>query len=248
MKELLQKRLAAWLNINPEDIKWDSDDKGGSFSLHDCAQCPPKKKSACDSEEILRVDSKCLPVTAIRLDDTLKLLRNTLKRSQKNIVNKQSICDYLMTDAAQRKIVFCELTCSRKEYVDGPGNKRDKAREQMKKSVEFVLKDPGSKECRDCWDYAAKCNERVCLFAWRAPLSPTDSTADPRPQEDNNPGTRAPQPPTISTTDSDRLSPKNMQNFHVRQARNVAPLLSEAPIAGLPFKTVEVQFPTVYEY
>lgn len=77
-------------------------------------------------------------------------------------------CDYLFVDTSSEhgKIAFCDLTCSEEKYVNPNGGKyvtgkRAKASEQMRKSLEHLLREPLTAH------YILTFPDKVCLFAWR---------------------------------------------------------------------------------
>lgn len=147
------------------EVQLDMEVKTAPFVLSDpcsCCVCPQqadtKGYDVCN-QEILRVDNHGATIEVVRFEEFIQQFRK-LQNTQR--------CDLIMADAGmeRNKIVFCDLCCYEEKYVEPntgyyPEGKRAKARQQMKQSIEILIRE--STTAVNLLTYANK----VCLFAWR---------------------------------------------------------------------------------
>lgn len=142
----------------------------GLFALSDskacqaCHRLPARQDRTECNEEVLKVNSSDTIVDVVNFEEFL---------SQFEKVPTSVRCDFLIADhgMSNRKIIFCDLTCSEAKYVEDNssirnGNKRAKAFQQMKRSIETLMDETNSNHSLiavNLLTYA----EKVCLFAWR---------------------------------------------------------------------------------
>ena len=127
-----------------------------------CNQCHANRSSRSDcNEEILKVDTNGVEVAVVRFEKYIEQFIGT----NANIADR---CDLILTESgmAHNKIVFCDLCCYEEKYVEPnkgkyPMGKRAKARQQMERSIDVLLKE--STTAVNLLTYP----EKVCLFAWR---------------------------------------------------------------------------------
>lgn len=137
-----------------------------SFVLSDmkaCRSCHQSRpeRSRCN-EEVLKVELNGEDVAVVDFEMYAGQFDNTP-------LAIKSRCDYLLADGdigSHVKIAFCDLTCSDSKYVE-PNNgryvlgKRAKAREQMKSSINALLRVPLVAH------YILTFPKKVGLFGWR---------------------------------------------------------------------------------
>lgn len=129
----------------------------GKFSLSDSNTCNGPRNVHCDvncNKDLLNLYSD-REVTILAFDEWLSKKRNER-------------CDYILFDSGEEKLkfAFCELTCSRQEYVDpseGKIGKRAKAFNQITESWMAISKseNPVFKA------YVLQFVEKIGIFGWR---------------------------------------------------------------------------------
>lgn len=163
MRQLLTERLPQQYGISKQ-IDLPEKLYTGQFSLSDssaCISCKAKftDRADCD-EQVMYIKGTNLHV--VDFETYVKQFENTALRIKQH-------CDYMLYDVNEkgRAIAFCDLTCSAEEHVEPnssdsyPLGKRFKAFEQMKNSLELLLK-------VDLLNIQIlTCQQKLALFGWR---------------------------------------------------------------------------------
>lgn len=161
------------------DVNVPLEMRHGVFALSDaksCADCKRKRPSraGCD-ENVLKVDSRSAEIVVVQFEEYLGQFKS---------LNSEARCDLLMAESREEgnKVVFCDLCCYDEKYVEPnagkyPEEKRAKARQQMRQSVELLCRADNVTKIR-----LLTYPEKVCLFAWRDPNIP-DKPAVPKPRD-----------------------------------------------------------------
>lgn len=112
----------------------------GDFVLSDEKSCSTCKSVGACNKEILKINS-AESVAVVNVETLLAKFNPAMLQSLRN-------CDYFMCDAedgyAARKVAFCDLTCTREEYLEPgistryPEGKRRYAVGQMKSMAGFL--------------------------------------------------------------------------------------------------------------
>lgn len=130
-------------------------------SCNSCLANPKRINRANCNREILRVENNGVKIAVVEFEKYIEQFIGT----DADIADR---CDLILTESGMvhNKIVFCDLCCYEEKYVEPnngkyPMGKRAKARQQMERSIDVLLKE--STTAVNLLTYP----EKVCLFAWR---------------------------------------------------------------------------------
>ena len=166
IREILKVYFPIESGLGNNQIDVDIETKNAKFSLSDekaCSSCSINEEC---NKEVLIVNNNAQNIDVV--DFEMYITKNSFDEQTK-------VCDKILANSGgnRRKIMFCELTCMKEQYVElneglYPQGKRARAREQMEKSIEFLLK-------KDVTSVnILTFPEKTCLFAWRDPNVPND--------------------------------------------------------------------------
>lgn len=210
---------------NPQDINVPIYRISVPFSETDAQSCkrchelPERAYRYGCNEEILKVNNSGKELAVVRYEEYIGQFAGT----DANIKDR---CDLLITDSGENheKIVFCDLCCYEEKFVEPntgeyPQGKRAKARQQMCKSIEVLIRE--SVTAVNILTYP----ERVCLFAWR---------------DYDIPAT-----PVLASRGDARA---NMQVFGSIVSNMTAQTTSHHNIMGHGFTFMQVKYPSEYKW
>ncbi len=173
IEQLLGEVVPRAFDCKPKVINVPIDKKNAPFTMSDtraCGRCQELKpeRHECNNE-ILKVNNNGHEIAVVNWEKYVGQFGKEIKR-----------CDLLMTESGEShgRIVFCDLCCYEEKYVEPnegihPEGKRAYARDQMKQSIEVLLKEP------DTEHFVLTYPDKVCLFAWRdynVPEEPVSAT------------------------------------------------------------------------
>ncbi len=184
MKDLLERELSLMIAEEAQEGDWGlTDDK----SCKDCSVHAKYFYSSCQDRIVMKLHSN-ISVKEIRLENVFQ---------ESTAFRAEGCCDYLLYTAD--KIVLCELTCIRPEYLrtGNNGGKRAKAYSQLLGSV---------KKLKQFNSFGAKVSNlktREAIFAIRKKLFAVEM------QEDSVQGAMR---PFIKVSDIERRGKSDMGN------------------------------------
>jgi hypothetical protein len=150
IETLLKDKLPHAYGVAILGITLTYKEETGVFELGDKKPCLECKKIGCN-EKMMKVDSADNIITVVEYEDYL----NQFKKQD---YGKGRRCDYMMFDANDHKVVFCDLGCYSEKYVE---KKRNKTYLQTSDSLKRFLHKPCGK------DFIDKFNEKVLIFGRR---------------------------------------------------------------------------------
>lgn len=226
LEELLLHSLPIELGVSPVGINLDIRLETEPFALsdgkacHDCHLIPERVNRADCDETVMKVDNAGHEVKVLNLEKYVCQFDNTPARFSER-------CDFLLLDDNERhrKIAFCDLTCSDKKWVEPnqgkayPQGKRAKARSQMIKSMEILMKQNVLEL------YILTFAEKVCLFGWRDYNAPETPVAPERGHV-----------------------LQNLQAFMTTPSSMARKMTAEENVMQHSFKFVQVKYPQPYTW
>ena len=223
IQHLFKNRYPSAYGLNPSTINVPWETYTTSFSISDrlaCTRCHSIREDRKDcNEEILRIDPN---------EKTILLLNfeSYIQQFTKVIPNLRDKCDYFLYSETEkeRKIAFCDLTCSDIKWVKAnsgkyPEGKKAKARQQMSKSIEYLVADPLIGE------FIYTCSKKLFIFGWRDYNAPLEAI---KPQKNS-----------FST---------NLQAFMTTPSGMAKQLTSKVALKKETFDVVTVKYPSVYQW
>ena len=174
IEELLKVQYPNRFGIDVDRISVSITTRSGLIELSDAKACTDcvrlrPERNLCDriNMKLNTSDSRIYVVD----------FEGYISQFDKTTAKIKDRCDYIIADdmTCHNKIAFCDLTCSAEKYVNSyhgkyPLGKRAKAKSQMEKSIESLLKE------ELLANYILTYPNRVCLFGWRDYNVPDNAT------------------------------------------------------------------------
>ena len=166
IREILKEYFPIESGLGDNQIDVNIETKNATFSLSDEKACSSCNINGKCNKEVLIVNNNAQNIDVV--DFETYITKNYFAQQTK-------VCDKILADKGgnRRKIMFCELTCMKEQWVEPntgkyPQGKRARAREQMNKSIELLLEKTVTSV------NILTFTEKICLFAWRDPNVPND--------------------------------------------------------------------------
>ncbi len=162
IETLLKENLPQAYGLTRPTVTLNYNNKSGVFELGDQVACKNCKTRFLERKGC---NEKTMKVNAV--DNTITVVEHEEYMNQFNGKQyaKGGHCDFLMFDANNHKVVFCDLGCYSEEHVE---KKRIKAHQQVCDSLVRFLRKPCGKTFIDQF------GEKVLIFGRR------DPAVDPR--------------------------------------------------------------------
>ena len=223
IKHLLQVRYPSEYGLTSKEVNVSLTEHTTLFSLSDskaCISCRAARDERQDcNEEVLRINPNGNIIQVINFEAYIQQFAKVMPEQKDR-------CDYLLYSETkdERKIAFCDLTCSDIKWVEPnkgkyPEGKKAKARQQMNRSIEYLVTEPLFGE------FIYTCSKRMCIFGWR----------------DYN----FPQEEVKSLKKNFRA---NLQTFMTTPSAMAKRLTTEVMFKDSSFEWITIKYPEVYQW
>ena len=117
IEELLKILYPAHYGFATDNVHVDYSLKSGFVELYDAKACDycfqrRPERNGCNKTNLI-INAFTTPIGVVDFEAYIKQFDNTVAKAKDR-------CDYIFVDGAagHRKIAFCDLTCSKKKYVE----------------------------------------------------------------------------------------------------------------------------------